>query len=412
MATSISTLSSVLKQFYLGPIAEQLNQEIRVLSLFDTMTVDWSGKVAIFPLHVSRNTGVGAVAEGGTLPTAGNEGYVNLTISAAYVYGRFQFTGPAMAAAAKAAGSYGTITQLEMDKLVQDVKHFANNVALTGGGLGGFVWQKSNALTTFQYSGRYADVAVGGANTVSFFRTDTYAQVGIATQVTAISQNSITIAANIDTSALPVGVVVAVALNGVKTDASAFTAEPNGIFGNLASQSHFGIDRSQAGNAILRSNFALPDPTSAQYNPLSLDSLQHLMDVILEASGKEIDRWWLNPVQRQSYTTLLVGTAGAHLFTTSRGDATKGDGGFTSLGYGNKPMETSIAVPKGSIVAMETKSWKKAVLSEGEFAEWGGDILAPVPNTDAYQGYYRMYYNTVCIQPNANGILTGVDFLA
>mgnify|MGYP003647131739 CR=1 FL=1 len=44
MAASITTLDAILKEFYLGPIEEQLNNETMVIDLFEKATVDWQGK--------------------------------------------------------------------------------------------------------------------------------------------------------------------------------------------------------------------------------------------------------------------------------------------------------------------------------------------------------------------------------
>jgi hypothetical protein len=75
MSASISSLTAILKDFYLGPIAEQLNQEILVYELFEKATVDWSGKQVVIPVHVARNSGVDAAADDGTLPTAGSQDF-------------------------------------------------------------------------------------------------------------------------------------------------------------------------------------------------------------------------------------------------------------------------------------------------------------------------------------------------
>ena len=106
MSATQNTLSDILKEFYLGPVQEQLNNEVMVLDLMTKSTVDWNGRVAIIPIHVSRNTGVGYRAEGTStvnalLPAAGDQGYQRLQVNAHFLYGRFQITGPAISAAGK-----------------------------------------------------------------------------------------------------------------------------------------------------------------------------------------------------------------------------------------------------------------------------------------------------------------------
>src|SRR3954471_7748276 len=41
--------------------------------------VEFAGKKWVLPAHVSRNEGVGAIDEGGTIPVAGQQGWTDLT---------------------------------------------------------------------------------------------------------------------------------------------------------------------------------------------------------------------------------------------------------------------------------------------------------------------------------------------
>ena len=408
MAASISSLSAALKNFYIGPIQDQLNNEIEMFKLMEELDVEWSGKAAIIPMRTGRNSAVGAVAENATLPTAGQEEYKDLTVTAGYVFGRFQFTDQAVSATAKSAGSFGTIMQLEMEKLVEDVKVFCNFRAFTGGRVLGFVWQKQNA-TTFQYSGRHRDVSVGAGNSVKFVRLDDFTDVGVATQLNAISATSLTLnAPGINTSGVDAGVILAVvSVTGTPTTANtSYDAEPVGIFGNLAAQSHFG----QARTATTSWNGTIVGQGNADvYGALDLSDLQGVMDTILDESGKEIDYFWTNPTNRQGYTSLLQGTNAANLFTTTREGAKAGDAGFSAIGYNGKPIRTSQGAPKGSWVLMHSKDWKRLTLQAGGFAQEDGKILNKVPNVAAYEGFWRMYYNTVCLMPRSNGIITAVQ---
>ena len=403
---SITSLSAVLKEFYLGPINEELNQEINVFKLFDSLSVEWAGKVAIIPLHVSRNPAVAAVAEGSPLPTAGHEGYERLQVTAKFVYGRFQMTGPAIASAAKAIGSFGTITQLEMDKLVQDVKVYCNKLMFVGGPSIGLCWHDGSTAQP-DYSGRYGvEVPVGPGQTVNIYNASDATTLATGVTVLAVTEKDITFAA-------PVTFVKGETYV-VSHNASKFAVEPTGMIGNLGAPTLFGIDRSNPDNAILRSNFKLAGGTTASgaYDDLALDDLQTIIDKILLASGDEPNIIWMNPVQRQSYTALLQGTSVGNLFTTTRGKPGEGDAGFTALGYNNIPIKTSQNCPKGSIFFMAQKTWKRCELKPGGFAEEDGKILNKVPNLDAYEGFWNLYYETVCLRPNANGILTAVKFSA
>lgn len=148
MAT-LQTFDTILKEFYIGPVQDQINSEVFALELFEKAVVDWNGKHCIIPVRVSRNSGVGWRGEGDSnpLPDAGSQGFTNLTVKAKYQYGRFNVTGPAISAAAKgSANSFISYVDAEMTHLVNDVRDKANLATISGGPVKGFIMNRS--LTT------------------------------------------------------------------------------------------------------------------------------------------------------------------------------------------------------------------------------------------------------------------------
>ena len=154
MAANLAGFASILKEFYLGPIQDQLNEETLVCDMFEKASVDWNGRQVIIPVHVGRNTGVAWAAEGTALPGTPSpvavppavpggqpqQVYANLTATAQYLYGVFRITGPAMAAAGKGgANSFVGWVDSEMNRLVTDVKNQCNRAAVSGGQCIGFI---------------------------------------------------------------------------------------------------------------------------------------------------------------------------------------------------------------------------------------------------------------------------------
>jgi hypothetical protein len=96
------TLGPILKDYYIGPLQEQLNNEVMVLQMFEKAKISWAGRQGIVPVHVGRNTGVGFRGEnadwstGTTALAAGSQTTKRLSFEAAYLYGRFEVTGPAI----------------------------------------------------------------------------------------------------------------------------------------------------------------------------------------------------------------------------------------------------------------------------------------------------------------------------
>src|SRR5256885_1624952 len=95
---TFTTADKVLKEDYLPPVREQLNMQNALLAQVEKNSTDIEGRRALLSLHTSRTTGVGARAEGGTLPSAGVQGYTEQRIPVKNVYGRIQVSGPVIAA--------------------------------------------------------------------------------------------------------------------------------------------------------------------------------------------------------------------------------------------------------------------------------------------------------------------------
>jgi hypothetical protein len=433
MAATIATLQDALKEYYL-PFAEQLNQEILVYDMFSKQEVTWSGRDAILPVHVSRNTGVSFIDDGQALPTAGEQGWERLVINAKFLVGKFQLSGPAIAAAKKGgAGSLVDYMTGEVDRTMDDVHNAANETAIVGGEVLGYIWEKAviAPAANTEYSGRTTKVFAAAGAFVRAIRLDTYAEVDpdLTRVLNGVSSTSISFSTQLDTSTVPAGVVIAiVAYQPVAVDSNVIGAtapgpgtigqyrrEMTGINSNLASQSHFGVNRSLAANAALRSNFLLVDPVNNVYASLTLDRMQACFDEINLASGGEPDMLLMAPTMRQEYTSLLVGTASANLYKDVS-EAGKGDGGFRqdSLGFNQKPIKVSRHCPAGTIHFLSTKEWKLCELEAPGFSDLDGSILKSdsvgAAGTDNYSGYYRIYADVVCQRPNANAVLTGVEF--
>lgn len=409
MAATTGTLAAALKEIYLGStILSQVEEGVELYKWLGSAeaTIDASGKWGILPLKISRNSGVGAVAEGAATPTAGQQGLGKLTVAYKFVYGSVSFSGPAIKAAKKNAGAFGTVVEIEMDGLVDDLKKYVNRVLVAGGDVIGFVWQKQNAAT-FQYSGRFADIDVGVGKSVGFFNTTTYAQIGANTQINAISANSLTLNAPIDTSAVAAGTVIAVVANSTANGYNV-SDEPQGILGNLAAQTWHGNDRSAVANAELRSNF-LQTAVDA-YASLGAEDMERAMVTAEQESGERPDTIYMAPAQKLSYVSLLQGTLGANLFVDARGTG-KGDAGFSQgIGYSGIPISQSTDVPRGTILFLRKKDWKRVELAAPGWADEDGDPLVKSATTDTYSAKYFMYFNLICQKPSQQVVLTAVSF--
>lgn len=455
MVATQTTLQNILKEFYIGPVQDQLNNEMMVLELMEKTTVDWNGRVAIIPVHTARNTGVQYLDEAGTvggvtaLPVAGSQGYLRLQVNARFQYGTFQITGPATAAAAKGGvGSFVGWMDAEMKRLVTDFRNASDRRCVSGGRVLGFVNEHENKNAnprTYEFTGdiekletvRAAVAATGNDLRIEFIRMDTYATIAtwgganafgdIAAAGTPIdvATRSFTMrnaAPNdLDLTGLPAGVPCAVRIADAQSAAGATTAadnllnpEPEGIYGNLANPTHFGIDRTATatGENTLRSSAVLSQASAGNHDRanVSLPRIQNIFDQISLASGEEPDMILMSPLQRQLYGSLFQLTAaGTTAVQNVSGErAAKLDGGFSGLSYGGVPIKTARQVDNGGMVFMKSNTWKLLELQGHGFADLDGTEILRANGIDAWEGFYKWYYNTVCTHPNQNGMLVGL----
>tara|TARA_R110002050_G_scaffold174854_3_gene307763 strand:+ start:7542 stop:8981 length:1440 start_codon:yes stop_codon:yes gene_type:complete len=388
MAVVIQDLESILKEFYLGPIIEALNSQLEMVQLFSKVSLDWSGRKVVIPVHVSRNTGTGYRSETAGLPTAGKQGYVDLNVTAKYLYGRFALTGPAIATAKTTAHSFATYVQSEMDGVVTDTKLIANQAMYTGGGAVGFIWEKADITAsagvalqskTFRFTGNKdilrelqnldPGLAATRRTAVDIVRLDTYASaVTLAAASDAIitdADAAATIVAGgtgdselylesiggatltLSTLTGNFAAMVVVQSSGQYTprvagppivdaiytpDVTGTSAalrvlnEPSGIYQNLGSKLHFTVDRSIAANAPLRSTIQCIDGTNAAPQKLNFGRMQNMLDEIMIAGGEDPQCIYVHPGMRQEYASLLSFQAAAGAPTTFRKDVQGGAG--------------------------------------------------------------------------------------
>lgn len=119
---TLTTADSALKEDYQPTIREQLNNSSMLLNQIERNSKDVEGRRAVLSLHTNRNAGVGARAEGGTLPSAGNQGYSEERVSLRYNYGRIKLTGPVIRAMRSDKGSFTRAVDSESKGIVNDLK--------------------------------------------------------------------------------------------------------------------------------------------------------------------------------------------------------------------------------------------------------------------------------------------------
>jgi hypothetical protein len=143
---TLSTLSSILKDYYLPTVQEQMNNEVLFMQRLEPSAEELFGNQAVLAVHKGRNAGIGPAAEGAALPAAGNQQYARATYDLIYLYGRVGVTGPGIAKTASQAGAYLQMLQAELDGIRTDLqKDLARQIY--GSGLGNGLIAKCGTTT-------------------------------------------------------------------------------------------------------------------------------------------------------------------------------------------------------------------------------------------------------------------------
>jgi hypothetical protein len=126
MPLTLANADAALKEWYLPAVRYQLNNDTPMLNIIQQKTVEVRGRRAVLALRTSRNGGIGARADGGTLPTAGNQRYAEERVPLRYNYAVGQVTGPTIAQTDSDRGSFIRGVDSEMDGMTEDLKRDIN----------------------------------------------------------------------------------------------------------------------------------------------------------------------------------------------------------------------------------------------------------------------------------------------
>ena len=125
MATSMTSVTSLLKEMYEGPLRDQLNNDVvtlrRIEKTSEGTKADAGGKYVVFPIKTTRNQGIGARAEMEALPSAGQQGRAAARVGMRHQYGSVQFTGQVFELAKSDPQSFVSIIDDELNSIKDDL---------------------------------------------------------------------------------------------------------------------------------------------------------------------------------------------------------------------------------------------------------------------------------------------------
>ncbi|MZQ99485.1 MAG: phage major capsid protein [Acidaminobacter sp.] len=393
MPATLSTLDSVLKTQYLGPIREQLNNDNELLKRIDTDFDSVVGKNFTIPMHYGRNEGIGARAEGATLMDAGQQAYKESIVPMRYLYGRIQLTGQSIKAAKNDAGAFIRAVDSEIKGVTRDLKNAVNRM-LAGDGTGRLTTCGTTsasttvvvASTAFLRAGMSIDVLVaadGTTGTGAVGRT-----VVSVTNATSFVISGAAITTN-NTYAVYVGGSRNLEVMGIQGIVD--NADIGGGYGALQQLAVASYPWHKA--SILAnggSNRAISDTL-----------LQTLIDTVEQAGAGDVSALYTTYGVRRAYQAVL--DAKKQIV-----NKTELKGGYSTIAFNNLPIIVDKFLPANKVFGVDESMLKMYKLADYDWMDMDGAILSRVTGKDAYEAILYCYMELGMFARNAFGRLDDI----
>jgi len=451
---TLATYSEVLKTIYLPAVQEQLNHGTILSDLLDVNEEDISGKDAKIECHYGRSSGTGAIADGGSLPTATYQKYITATVPMRYMYGRIHVTGPTMAATRDERGAYAKVLDSEIRGITRDLKMEVNRM-LWGCGWGLVArWHSGNLNTALNCPKKYRGNSAGGDCFGTTFGAKYLTERGDAVfhVVSGMSGTSATytlgttdiVGGAVDKSRTDYDIVTCGTDAGNPAEGDFFTRKSAlavwGAAGSAHRREMMGLrgivtNTDMEDIALVNATHAPPAAgdglyvdslqglTAASYSwwqaqvdvhasgryagqrALTLNLMDTMFDKVEEVAGKDYgpDLILTTRPLRREYTDLCR-TDRRFVNTMTL------DGGWKAIDYNGIPFTVDNDAIDGEIYFLTTKDLQIYRMSDYDWMDKDGAILSRVSNKDAYEAILFRYAELGCRRRNSHGVLCDLAY--
>lgn len=399
MALTLSTADSALKEDYQPAIREQLNNTVMFLQQIERNSKDVEGRRAVLSLHVGRNAGVGARADGGALPTAGQQAYAEERVPLRFNYGRIQISGPTIRAMKSDKGSFTRAVDSETKGMSNDLRRDVNR-QLFG-----------------TSDGVIAATGVTAASTTVVLNTTT-------APATAVQRRQLEVGMFIDIGA--VATPTSVASNRQILSVTTTTITISGAAVTTATTDRIfraGSGGSGANQKELTGIQTIVDDTGTLFN---VDPTVNPTWVAVDNGNGGVNRTPTENLFAQvMHAVSIAGGADVNLWVTSDGvhrayannltslkrfpNTLDLKGGYKALsmtaGGGELGLIWDRDAPANTAFALNTEHLTQHEMSDWEWMDEDGAVLSRVSGVDAYEAVMFKYHELTTDKRNAHGVL-------
>lgn len=403
MGADLTNLTSVLKEWYVGPFADQMNQDVMVTSLLRVNSQDLQGLKAVVPLHYGRSSGISSRFELGTIGAAGSQSWQRAEYHLKYHYARVQVSGPAISNTRSDRGAFLQAMKTELDFIRKDLaldqarQYYGDGTGVIAtiatGGVTGNVLTLTSAEPIskgYLYIGGLIDVMTGstvhkaGAKIVDF----------------DVSVPSITVDAA--GSAAAADVIVRAGNVGNVTDITTNAEIDAGLTRLLGSAAVGGIDAATAGMGFWKGQ-----SLSRATTDIALDDLMQGQNVLINAGARVAD---LTLMTTPGLVRRLFGSTGFKDAVRFVNQKTL-EGGFQELSFaaGNGPMtiNSDRLAPWGEVLFVDKGEIQVYSPADWDFLSRDGLTVRWVQDVDAFQAVLFRYINLGTRRRNTSGTISG-----
>lgn len=396
MAQNLSGYDALLKEFYAPAVQDYLNTESIFFNQIKVKKGLFSGRRVVTPLRATRNDGIGARADGGTLPTAGQSGYVDQLTNAKYNYARIEVTLPTIVASRDDRGAFERAVSAEIKYVAKDFMSDLNRQLFGAHSLFAVNAQTTNSTSLTAKDAYDANVGTTGGAALRYVYGGMAVDIYDPTLATKRNSSDITISSVSTTNNFVIlSAQQSLTANDVVvrrgTVASSATLECEGLLDALGTgTSYQGITRASYPEIMTANILANGGTGRAITDAL----LQQGVDRMNEKGKGELGLLIAHHSVRREYLKTL--TPDKRYMDLSL------KGGHKVLSFNDKAFWFDKDCPYRKAFELDLDTWSLFIQQDWSWADQDGAVLSRVANSPSFEAFGYLFGNLACHAIAAN----------